>query len=359
MEQSKADKIAQFDVNGVGSTTGNLFGLPFTYEESAVAIIPVPWEVTVSYKTGTANGPQAVLNASPQLDLYDFDYPKAWQHGFFMLPIDKTWLQKNEDLRFRAANYIKFLEEGGDIETHQGMQRILEEINENCTVLKDWVKEQCQMFINDGKIPMVLGGDHSTPIGLLEALSEKYQQFGILQIDAHADLRKAYEGFTYSHASIMYNAVQLPSVSKLIAVGVRDVCEAEVTFAKNNEKITTFYDHEIKQAVRIVCNKTWHQQCQAIIDELPDKVYVSFDIDGLMPSLCPNTGTPVVGGLQFYEAVYLLQLLIKSDRKIIGADLCEVAPDTSDKANEWDANVGARILYKLCTYAAVAAQKSA
>jgi agmatinase len=197
----------------------------------------------------------------------------------------------------------------------------------------------------------LLGGDHSTPLGFLRALSEKYERFGILQIDAHADLRKAYEGFTYSHASIMYNALKLPSVSRLIQVGIRDFCEEEQdVINRSRGRISTFFDEDLK-AWRYK-GETWDALCNSIIKELPANVYISFDIDGLDPKLCPNTGTPVAGGLEFQEAIYLIKKVAQS-RKIIGFDLCEVAPGQ----NDWDANVGARLLYNLCNWMAVSQGK--
>ena len=317
---SKEQKIANFDPNGVGNTNGNLFGLPFEYDDSEVIIIPVPWEVTVSYKAGTAYGPQAVLDASPQLDLFDFDVPNAWQYGVYMLPISQKWLDKNTELRSRTEAYIEFLESGGNLAENNAMQVLIKEVNNVCSELKNYVKRQAKTALQDGKLVGILGGDHSSPLGLMEALAEHEGKFGILQIDAHADLRDAYEGFTYSHASIMFNALKIKQVEKLVSVGVRDMCAAEVAL-----------------------EQSFAQFCHNVVAQLPPKVYISFDIDGLDPKLCSNTGTPVAGGFEISEAFYLLKTVVESGRKIIGFDLCEVAPAND---NEWDANVGARILYK-------------
>ncbi len=188
----------------------------------------------------------------------------------------------------------------------------------------------------------IVGGDHSVPYGFIKALSELKPGFGILQIDAHADLRDAYEGFTFSHASIMYNALKLNGIKKLVQVGVRDECEDEINLVAKNELIVQ-YDDYLMAAAEFE-GKNWGKQCVEIISKLPERVYVSFDIDGLSPEFCPNTGTPVPGGLSFQKAVYLLRKLVESGRKIIGFDVSEVAPGK----DEWDANVGARIIYKLC-----------
>lgn len=214
------------------------------------------------------------------------------------------------------------------------------------------MKSTTKQLLKEGKAVAVLGGDHSTPLGFIQALCEQVDRFGILQIDAHADLRRAYEGFTYSHASIMYNALKMPGVSRLVQLGVRDFCEEE----KNNiqrgvGRIVPFYDEDIKAA--LFEGKSWDKLCAEIIKQLPANVYISFDVDGLDPKLCPNTGTPVAGGFEYQQMVYLLKKIVLSGRRIIGFDLCEVAPGKDD----WDANVGARILFQLCHWTAVSQGK--
>ncbi|MBL7784741.1 MAG: agmatinase family protein [Chitinophagales bacterium] len=357
LSHSKKAKIDAFDPNGIGNTTGNLYGLPFDYDESAVIIIPVPWEVTVSYSDGTAQAPQAILDASPQLDLFDFDVPNAWQYGIYMLPISQKCVKTNGDLREQARKYIDFLEKGGNVSQQVVMKQHLNHINQECHALKEFVKRQSLTAMSDGKLVGVLGGDHSSPLGLIEAIAEHHGEFGILQIDAHADLRDAYEGFTYSHASIMFNALKLSQVTRLVSVGIRDICEAEVMLAKvSNGRIVPFYDDEIQRKVHIERQLSWAVYCQEIVAQLPAKVYISFDIDGLDPKMCPHTGTPVAGGLSMAEAMYLLKTVVDSGRQIVGFDLCEVSPAED---NEWDANVGARVLYKLAIYMAASQQQTA
>ncbi|MDQ3535696.1 MAG: arginase family protein, partial [Bacteroidota bacterium] len=175
-----------------------------------------------------------------------------------------------------------------------------------------------------------------------EALCEKHEMFGILQIDAHADLRIAYEDFEFSHASIMYNALKNSNVSKLVQVGIRDISGSEAKMINDSQgRIITYYDIHLK--VRKFEGKRWKSTCKDIIKNLPDKVYISFDIDGLDPKHCPHTGTPVPGGFEMEEIMYLLKMLVSQGKEIIGFDLCEVAPGE----DEWDGNVGARILYRL------------
>jgi agmatinase len=197
-------------------------------------------------------------------------------------------------------------------------------------------------WLDKGKTVGLLGGDHSTPLGFLRALAKRHESFGILHIDAHMDLRIAFEGFTYSHASIMYNALQLPNISTLVQVGIRDFCEEELSVVKANQgRVVVHTDAEIQRAS--FEGETWKKRCDAILSALPEKVYISFDIDGLDPTLCPNTGTPVPGGLGFQQATYLLSRL-KDTKQVIGFDLVEVAPGDDD----WNGNVGARLLYHLC-----------
>lgn len=338
---TKQEKISAFDPNGI-ATSDQLFGLPFSYEESETAVLPIPWEVTVSYSAGTAAGPRAIAEASLQVDLYDAFLKDAWKRGIFMLEQDHSLESTSNKYRLLAERHIDSLEKG------KVDEQLLHSVNEVCSEMVERVKELCGKALDDGKRLALLGGDHSTPLGYMKALAERHDDFAILQIDAHADLRDAYEGFKYSHASIMFNALKIPQVSKLVQVGIRDYCEAENDIVEqSNGRISTYFDRDLKAAQ--FSGKTWARQCEEIIDQLPEKVYLSFDIDGLDPKLCPNTGTPVAGGFEVEEVLYLLETLVKSGKKIIGLDLNEVAPGE----DEWDANVGARLLYRLCNIMAV------
>jgi len=344
---SKAKKIKDFNPNGVGLKNGNLFGLPFTEDESEVVIMPVPWDVTSSHGNGSANGPKAILEASSQLDLYDPDVKDAWKMGVYMFPISEEWQKINEDMLIYATPYISFLEDGGKVEENESFQQSLDIINEGCLALQNRLKERAAELLGKNKIVGILGGEHSVSLSLMESLGDRYSDFGILQIDAHADLRNTYEGFENSHASVMFNALKIDSVSKLVQVGVRDICQEEMDLIKSsNDRVKCYFDWDMKKAM--LEGVTWKEISSGIIRRLPENVYVSFDIDGLQPSLCPNTGTPVPGGLSFEQVYYLLNELVDAGKKIIGFDLCEVSPG---KDNEWDANVGARILYKLANLA--------
>jgi agmatinase len=330
--------LTDYDPSGVGHANGNLFGLPHTYETAQLIVIAVPWEVTVSYGAGTANAPSRILAASPQLDLFDFDNPTGWQQGIYLEPISPELLAKNQHYRQQAAKIIDRLESGGSLAPD--LTGVLAEIDAAGEAVNQWLSEQCQKALSLGKRVAVIGGDHSSPLGYLRALADHYPDFGILHIDAHADLRDAYEGFKYSHASIMFNALQIPQITKLVQVGLRDICQDEVDLIdSSNNRIVAYFDTVIQQAQYAGC--TWIDMCQNIVSNLPQQVYISFDVDGLDPKLCPATGTPVPGGLELEQAFCLIREIVKSDRQIIGFDLCEVGDA------DWDGNVGARIVYKL------------
>lgn len=342
---TKQAKINSFNPDEVGQDNGKLFGLPFDPDDSELVIVPVAWDVTVSYGAGTAEGPEAVLAASPQLDFNDPDFPDAWKVGFSLDHIDESIREQAKLLRPKAETYISFLENGGRLSENTTMQQLLAEINFVCKATKEKVKQRVSELFRSGKKVAVLGGDHSTPLGMIEALAERYDAFGILQIDAHLDLREAYEGFEYSHASVMFNALKNKQVKKLVQVGIRDYCKSESDLiASEKGRVKVFFDRDMKNA--LYEGKVWKDICMEIISELPEYVYISFDIDGLDPKLCPNTGTPVPGGLEFEQAVYLFRKLIESGKKIIAFDLNEVSPGEDD----WDANVGARMLWKLCVF---------
>lgn len=341
--------LTNFDPNSVGLKSNNIFGLPFTEEQAELVLLPVPWEVTVSYRVGTAQGPDHIFEAAMQVDLFDPDVNDGWKKGFYMMPIDKNIRKKSDYLRQCAELILSHMVDGGDVADNEQLSNKLTEINTNGEILRDWVYEMTSNLLNKGKKVGLIGGDHSTPLGFIKALGDKHSDFGILQIDAHADLRIAYEGFTYSHASIMYNTLkEVPQVKKLVQVGIRDYCNEELEIIEqSNGRIKTFFDKDIKE--QQYEGATWKQICTQIIDALPQKVYISFDIDGLDPKLCPNTGTPVPGGFEADQIFYLFKMLHQSGREIIGFDLNEVS-NGFHSGDGVDAIVGARVLFKLCNY---------
>lgn len=336
--------LANYDPNCVSNPNNNIFGLPTSEDDARLVIVPIPWEVTVSYGAGTARAPEAIFKAALQVDLFDSEVPEGWKQGYYMRPIDRKLLMKSDYLRKEAELYIDYISRGEEVSANQFMSKTIREVNEGGAFLTQWVYEQTKVLLNKGKLVGVLGGDHSVPLGYFKAIAEKHESFGILQIDAHCDLRAAYEGFTYSHASIMYNALaQIPQLTKLVQVGVRDYGGDEWEYLKNNgNRVTTYFDRDIKY--RQYEGENWKQIVEEIVSKLPQQVFISFDIDGLDRKLCPHTGTPVPGGFETEEVFYLFRKVIESGRKIIGFDLCEVGISDTD----WNANVGARVLFKLC-----------
>jgi agmatinase len=327
----------KFDFSGVGVKNGNFLGFPYSTSDAQIIIQPVAWDVTTSYGGGTAKGPEAIIDASVQLDVIDLDVPSAHKFGLAVAEdLPRIQLQ-NQKLRPIAKAIIDCLEAGQEAD-----KKLLHQVNEASFEVNKSVYKQCTTWLDDNKLVLLLGGDHSTPLGYLHALSRHHKQFGILQIDAHADLRDAYEGFEYSHASIMHNALKFKEVKSLVQVGIRDLSESEFERINSDKRIHCYFDQRIQE--KVLNGKSWQSICDKIVAKLPQKVYISFDIDGLKPELCPNTGTPVVGGLSYYQAIVLLNTVVDSGRKIIGADLVEVSPEED---GEWNANVGARLTYKL------------
>jgi len=336
---SQQTATTDFDPNAMAALDG-IFGLPFDTNTACQVVLSVPWEATVSYRTGTANAPEAVLQASKQVDLYDPFIEDAWKAGIALHEDSGELMNLNRSAREKAERYLSILAENGNDAL------LLKEINDDCESMNAWVRTNARHHLDKGKLVCVLGGDHSAPLGLIEELAKNHS-FGILHIDAHADLRDAYEGFTYSHASIMFNVMKIPAVTRLVQVGIRDYCDDEVSLIKDsNGRIVMHTDRELKS--KEYRGESWHSLCQKIIKDLPAKVYVSFDIDGLDPKLCPNTGTPVPGGLEYEQSLFLIHEVLRSGRTLVGFDICEVAPG----ADEWDASVGARLLYNIANLTA-------
>lgn len=337
--------MENFDPNGVGVANGNYFGLPCTVEESKVALLSVPWDVTVSYGEGTSRGPESIRDVSVMFDLFDLSIEEAWKYNIGTVE-DCDWLIGLNDKTRVVSKFIIDRLAGGASE--EELAEEIASVNKACERMNSYVYGKSSELLKIGKIPGIVGGEHSVPFGQIKAVAEYYGNVGVLHIDAHADLRNAYEGFKYSHASIMYNVLkEVPQVTKLCQVAIRDFCADEHELIRTDCRVRSFTDYELRNAG--FDGEKWSDICDSIIAVLPDNVYVSFDIDGLSPDLCPNTGTPVPGGLTFNQADHLLVRLMNSGKKIVGFDLVEVA--TGENSN-WDANVGAKLLYKMCLYAA-------
>ena len=331
-----------FDPNAAAPVGSGVYGLPFSVEEARVVLVPVPFDATTSYGRGSAAGPAAILAASRQVDLFDLETGRPYAVGIAMLAESSEVHRWNDDAGEAAAKVIAV---AGVIAGDVALERALDHVNAIGAQVNDWVYAQTRALLAAGKIPCVVGGDHSVPFGAIRAYAESVGDLGVLHFDAHADLRPAYEGFEFSHASIMHNVVRrIPQAIKLVQVGVRDLSEEEFAAIEGSGgRIAAFFDVDLRRARRR--GDGWDALVARIVGALPPKVYVSFDIDGLDPTLCPHTGTPVPGGLLFDEALSIVEAVARSGREIVGLDLNEVAP--GPEGDEWDANVGARLLYKL------------
>jgi len=316
--------LSCFNPDSASNPNNNIFGLPFEEEEARIVILPVPWEVTVSYKSGTARAPEYIKKASMQVELLDNDLPDGWKQGIYMREADKKMLLKSDYLRKEAELYIRYISEGENVNDNKFMSKALKEVNAGSEFMNQWVFEETTHLLRQNKLVALLGGDHSTCLGYLKAIAQKYSSFGVLQIDAHCDLRESYEGFVYSHASVMYNALkEIPQITKIVQIGVRDYTHCERDFIESsNERVVTFFDRDIKE--RMYESQSWKMIVSDILDQLPRQIYVSFDIDGLDPKLCHHTGTPVMGGFETEQIFYLLRAILASGRTIIGFDLVEV-----------------------------------
>lgn len=329
--------MRDFDPNAAALPDAGVFGLPCPEAESHVVLIPVPFAATVSYGGGTETGPEAIAAASAQVDLYDVQFGRAYERGIHLRAADPAFAALHA--RARPLCEAVIARAGRDADP-----AVLAEIDAIGAEVNARVRAAAEAVLAAGRIPGIVGGDHSVPFGAIAAAAARHPGLGILHVDAHADLRVAYEGFRWSHASIMDNVCrELPGVARIVQVGIRDFCEQELTAIHGSGgRVITHFDQEWGR--RRFRGESFAVLCDEAVGALPDRVYVSFDIDGLDPALCPHTGTPVPGGLAFAEAAHLLEAVIASGRRIVGFDLVEVAPGP----DEWDANVGARLLYKLC-----------
>ncbi|MEE9127131.1 MAG: agmatinase family protein [Planctomycetota bacterium] len=334
--------MTSFDPNRAARPGSGIFGLEDDPEVASVLLMPVPFDATTSYRPGAARGPGTIRDQSHQVELYDPETGRPYARGIHLLPEDPEIVAANAAARRAAVPVIARGGAGrGDAEAVAAVDHASEQVNER-------VRSVVAGALDRGQLPGVVGGDHSVAFGGIAAVAARHPGMGILHVDAHADLRRAYMGFEWSHASIMDNVLRkVEGVVRLVQVGIRDVSEQELERAREDDRIVLY--HEAEWRWRLLAGESWLARCREAVAVLPEEVHVSFDIDGLDPSLCPGTGTPVPGGLSFAEASALLRCLVESGRRIVGFDLTEVNPGDAD--DEWNGAVGARILYKLVGFA--------
>jgi agmatinase len=335
-----------FDPDAAAQPGSGIFGLPHGPDEAAVHVLGVPFDATTSYRRGTAHGPEAVVAASAQVDLYDRLFGKPYEQGIWYRADDGTLAGWNDQARALADPVIAA--GGADPDSHEHAHLLAE-----LAALGSRVNERVEEFTTDclaaERLPVVLGGDHSVPFGAIRAAARAHPGLGVLHFDAHADLRVAFEGFEWSHASIFHNVLeQVPGVASLVQVGIRDLGHAEAMRCDADPRIHTLFDDEWAEVVARGGDR--RQAIRRHLERLPQEVWISFDIDGLSPDLCPSTGTPVPGGLDWHQTMQWLEELVLRGHRIVGVDLCEVAPPEGrgdPEGASWDAVVGARLLYRL------------
>lgn len=313
------------------------FEVETSFESADLILIPAPWSATVSYGKGTEKGPEIIRKASHYLDFFKLSLKCSYN--------EKIHFEENdpiiESLNSQVLNWHK--ESAGE-----KSPIFYKNINHAGQSLLDWIYEKSAKADSQDKIPALIGGEHSVSEGILSFIGDKYKgDYGILHLDAHADLRAAYQGFKHSHASVMYNVLNLKQApKKLIQVGVRDFCEEEYKLIKQEKGIRCYFDEEI--FTRICKGENWAFICKEIISQLPQRVYVSLDVDALSWSYAPGTGTPVPGGLSFNQVLYLLEEIKRQKKKLISFDVVETSAGGEGLIfSNWNGNVSARLIYYL------------
>lgn len=259
---------ALFDPDAAATGEG-LFGLDTAAQVARVVVIPVPFDATTSYRAGTANGPAAMLQASKQVDLQDLQFGGVWKAGIAMLPIPKRIAALSRTARSAA---LPILQAGGARAGNAVHAKALAIVNAASETVHAYVREAAKGILARGAIPALLGGDHASPYALIAELSRKHSGMGILQIDAHADLRQRFEGFTWSHASIFHNVLtRLPGVARLTQVGIRDIAASEIAFINNSKgRVKTFFEQQMRdQQFAGGARGTWGALCKQIVATLP------------------------------------------------------------------------------------------
>jgi agmatinase len=343
------------DESGPADPNAGLFGLTDTPDTATVVCIPVPFEATVSYRAGCARGPEAIRRASHQVDLFDPDVGTPWRAGIALLDPPEWLPPLAHAARSKALRVIEAAA------TQQPTPEAdLADVTAAGARIDGWLFEEVKALLDQGKLPVVIGGDHSVPEGALRACAAHVapRPLGVLHLDAHLDLRVAYEGFQHSHASIMHNALAASPNLKLVQFGIRDfsadeLAQVSAEAAKGTDgRIATWFDVQLRAARQA---GGMAKVAESIAAALPDDVYLSFDIDGLDPALCPGTGTPVPGGVSFDDVVVVLDAVLRAGKRVVGLDLVEVGPPATASDDElgdgWDENVGARLLHKMIGYA--------
>ncbi len=279
------------------SANNNYAGIPDEFaqlEKAKVVLIPVPYDGTSTWGKGADKGPEAFLDASANMELYDIETgTEVYQQGIFLAPT---------------------------ITENSSAEAVVNAVHKNT---KEYIKRN--------KFVTLFGGEHSISIGSIRAFNECFDNLTVLQIDAHADLRESYEGTKYNHACAVHEASQ---TTNLLQVGIRSMDIIEKTFM-DEEK--TFFAHDI------VNDEYWMDK---VIAQMTDNVFITFDLDALDPSIMPSTGTPEPGGLLWYETLEFLKQVF-AEKNVVGFDIMELCPNKVDKSSDF---VAAKLYYKMLSY---------
>jgi len=272
-------------------------GIPEQYaklETAKVVLIPVPYDGTSTWQKGADKGPEAFLSASNNMELYDIETDnEVYKEGIYLT------------------------------------EAVTE--NESPEKMVDAVHSEVKKYINKNKFVTIFGGEHSISIGTIRAFNECFNNLSVLHIDAHADLRKRYEGSTYNHACAVYEANEN---SNLVQVGIRSMDISE-TRVMNKEKV--FFAHDM------AVSEYWMDD---VIDQLTGNVFITFDLDALDPSIMPSTGTPEPGGLLYFETLEFLKKVF-TKRNVVGFDIVELCPNPQEKSSDF---LAAKLYYKMLSY---------
>lgn len=266
----------------------------YNYQESEIIILPVPYDETSTWMKGSDKGPDAILEASVNLEFYD--------------------VETSSEVHLKGINTV---------------EPVLEKRTPDDLVNE--VYKRTLAILSDKKFPVVIGGNHTVPIGSIKAFSEYYDDLSILQLDAHADLRQEYEGSKLNHACAMARAREY---APIVQVGIRSMSESELPYV---ERDRIFFSHELYY------NKDLYLKA---IDKLTCNVYITIDLDVFDPSIMPSTGTPEPGGPHYFELMHFLRDVIKR-RNVVGFDVVELCPTETNKSPDF---IAAKIIYQLLSY---------
>jgi agmatinase len=266
----------------------------YNYQESAIIIVPVPYDATSTWMRGADKGPDAILEASVNLEFYD--------------------IETDSEAHLKGIHTIPPIKAG-----------------ESAQELVDAVYDKITSLLAENKFPVIIGGNHTVPIGAMKAFSDHFEDLSILQLDAHTDLRQAYEGSEFNHACAMARGREY---APIVQVGIRSMSVEEKPYVDRDR---IFFSHELYN------DKSLYSKA---LKKLSGNVYITIDLDVLDPSLMPSTGTPEPGGPPYFELMHFLKDVMRS-RNVVGFDVVELCPSETNKAPDF---IAAKIIYQLLSY---------